>query len=92
MEKPSDAEQELGSTVAVPLREIVPDLANKQAEYRTYYQMGNYHSVSRASLRSVKSSIMGAEFFIDPGGDEDIDQEIRTTNKGKWKMVEERVV
>ncbi|HYT45114.1 MAG TPA: hypothetical protein VEP90_22495, partial [Methylomirabilota bacterium] len=76
MDVPPEAEYELGSTLAFPLREIVPDLANKVTEYRTYYQMGNYHSVSRASLRSVKSSIMGAEFFMEPAGDEDIDSEI----------------
>ena len=71
---PKDVEQEKGSSIAAPLREIVPDLATKRQELRTYYQMANFHSVSKASTRAVKSSVMGAEYYMEPATDEDEDQ------------------
>jgi hypothetical protein len=71
---PKEAESEQGSSIAAPIREIVPELATKRQELRTYHQMANFHAATRASLRSVKSSVMGAEFYMEPSSDEDEDQ------------------
>lgn len=73
-EAPKGLEKEQGSSIAAPLREVIPDLGNKRQELRTYYQMSNMHAASRASLRAVKSYIMGAEFYMEPASDEDEDQ------------------
>lgn len=67
---PPQAEREIGSSVAAPIREIVPDLVSRYSESRTYYQMSTYHAVTRSSLRAVKSSVMGAEFYTEPAGDD----------------------
>jgi hypothetical protein len=69
---PPNVTQETGTTVVAPIREVVPDLVSRNQEFRTYYQMSNYHSATRSSLRAVKSSVMGAEFFIEPYGEDEI--------------------
>jgi len=74
VDAPKESEQEKGSSIAAPIREIVPELSTKRQELRTYYQMSNFHAASRASLRSVKSSIMGAEYYMEPASDDDEDQ------------------
>jgi len=67
---PPEAEAEIGSSRATIIREVVPDLVSKTMELRTYYQMANFHSACRSSLKAVKSSVMGAEYYVEPA-DED---------------------
>ena len=74
VDPPKNINQEQGTSVSAPIREVVPELANKRQELRTYYQMSNFHAASRSSLRAVKSSIMGAEFYMEPASDDDEDQ------------------
>lgn len=76
VETPKGADSEVGSARSIPIREIVPDLQTKYQEFRTYYQMANFHSVSRSSLRAVKSSVMGAEFYVEPVSEEQEDLDI----------------
>lgn len=76
VETPKDAQLEKGSSQAQPIREVVPDLQTKRQEFHTYYQMANFHSASRSSLRAVKSSVMGAEFYVEPSSEEQEDLDI----------------
>lgn len=64
--QPDNAVVELGSAGVMPIRDIVPDLAGKYQELRTYYIMGTFDASCRASLRAVKSTIMGADFYVEP--------------------------
>jgi hypothetical protein len=76
VDTPKGADAEVGSALASPIREVVPDLNTKRQEFKTYYQMANFHSTSRSSLRAVKSAVNGAEFYVEPSSEEQEDLDI----------------
>lgn len=56
---------ELGSSRLTTIRDPVPELANRTQELSTYKKMMRGDVSVRASLRVGKSSILGAEFYVD---------------------------
>lgn len=57
---------ELGSSRIAPIRDPVPELANRTQELQTYKKMTRGDVSVRSSLRVGKSSILGAEFYTEP--------------------------
>src|SRR5262245_22346662 len=64
---------ELGSSQPVPIRELVPELANQFQRTTTYARMMNDAGVD-ASVRILKTPVLGAEFFMEPYSDDPLDQ------------------
>jgi hypothetical protein len=100
VEVPKEASKEVGSAIVSPIREIVPDLITKQQEFKTYYQMANFHSATRSSLRAVKSSVMGAEFYVEPASEEleDLDiaefveYNLTSAQSSPWRVTLNRIL
>lgn len=72
---PSSLESEDGSARGVPIRELVPQLASTYTRLLTYSQMMNDAGVD-VSIRAAKTPILGADFYVDPYDDQDINEEI----------------
>lgn len=56
---------EQGSQLATPIREFVPELASPYQRSLVYNEMMNDSGVD-ASMRAVKTPVLGAEFYVDP--------------------------
>jgi len=67
---------EAGSGRVAPVREIVPELANRTQAMQVYERMANGDSAADVSLRAAKMPIVGADFFIQPWDDQPINLEI----------------
>jgi hypothetical protein len=72
---PPKTDSELGSSVPVVIREVVPALASGNQRLQTYSKMMNDASVD-VSMRAAKMPILGAEFFVEPFSDNPLDIEI----------------
>lgn len=70
-----EPDSELGSSTAIPLRELVPELASAGQRLQTYQRMMTDAGVDM-SMRAAKTPILGAEFFVEPYSDNPIDKEI----------------
>lgn len=56
---------EIGSSRISAIRDPIPELANRNQELQTYKKMIRGDVSVRSSLRVGKSSILGAEFYVD---------------------------
>lgn len=63
---PDGSESEFGSAAVSPLRETVPELANRRTRLATYNKMKLSDSPTDVSLRAAKTPVFGAEFFFEP--------------------------
>lgn len=72
--KPS-LDSELGSSVSVPIRELVPTLASPFQRLQAYNTMLTDAAVD-VSMRAAKTPILGAKFFMEPFSDNPLDLEI----------------
>lgn len=68
-------DSEVGSAMPNVVRDIVPDLASPFQRQQIYAQMMNDASVD-ASMRIYKTPVLGAEFYIEPYGDDELDSEV----------------
>ena len=66
---------EQGSSQPVVIREIVPTLASSFLRAQEYAKMMNDAAVD-VSIRAAKTPILGAEFFVEPFSDSDLDVEV----------------
>lgn len=66
VQPPPNSYGELGSSRLTSLRDPVPELANRNAELQTYKRMIRGDVSVRSSLRAGKSTILGADFYIEP--------------------------
>jgi hypothetical protein len=66
---------EVGSAAPVQIREVVPELSNAFQRLNTYGRMMNDAGVD-VSMRAGKTPVLGAEFFVEPYDEQDINQEI----------------
>jgi hypothetical protein len=57
---------EQGSGRVAPVRDIVPELANRNAALQVYERMSNNDAAADVSLRAAKMPIVGADFFMEP--------------------------
>lgn len=65
VETPPLSFNEIGSSRLSTIRDPVPELANRNVELATYKKMMRGDVSVRSSLRVGKSSILGAEFYVD---------------------------
>jgi hypothetical protein len=72
---PPDIDSELGSSLPIEVREVVPELATSFQRLQTYHKMMNDSSVD-VSMRAAKTPILGAEFFMEPFSDDPLDVEV----------------
>ncbi len=57
--------EEIGSSGASQIREVVPELANRRQASQTYRKMTRGDASVRVSLRAGKTPILGGDFYID---------------------------
>jgi len=69
-EVPAEFTKELGSSLSLQIRDMVPALANRVQALRQYDYMNRTDAVVSVSLRAGKTPIQSAEFFIDPIGED----------------------
>lgn len=74
--KPRNFDRELASSITTPMRELVPELGNRRAQIQTFSKMARTDAITSVSLRVSKVPVQGAEFYIDPMGEEDLDLEV----------------
>jgi len=67
---------ESGSSRGGQIRDIVPQLATRSQAARTYEEMVNSDAAVDVSLRAAKMPVMGADYFIEPASDQQIDLDI----------------
>ena len=72
---PPTMDDESGSSTPTQIREVVPELGSVFQRTAVYARMMNDASVD-VSMRLYKTPILGAEFFIEPYSDSDLDMEI----------------
>lgn len=72
---PPPMDDESGSATPTQIREVVPELGSVYQRTAAYARMMN-SSVVDVSMRLYKTPILGAEFFMEPYSDSEIDQEI----------------
>lgn len=58
--------REQGSSRGGLIRDIVPELGNRQQQASTYEEMTNSDAGVDISLRAAKTPVMGADYFIEP--------------------------
>ena len=63
---PGGSESEIGSAAITPIRDSVPELANRRARLNTYTKMKLSDAPTDVSLRGAKTPVFGAEFFMEP--------------------------
>lgn len=73
---PPKADQELGSARPLPVRDLVPELANRRSALLTYDKMARTDAVTSVSLQASKVSILGAQFYLDAESDDQIARDI----------------
>ena len=72
---PPTMDDEQGSSTPTQIREVVPELGSTFQRTAVYARMMNDASVD-VSMRLYKTPILGAEFFMEPYSDSDLDMEI----------------
>lgn len=65
-----------GSSRGGLVRDIVPQLGNRQQATDIYEQMANSDAAVDVSLRAAKTPIMGADYFMEPFSDNPVDLDI----------------
>lgn len=68
---PPALDKELGSARSYPIRDLVPQLANRQTALKTYNMMARTDAVTSVSLRAGKIPVQSADIYIDPVGEDD---------------------
>ena len=68
-------DQELGSSQPVRIQEIVPELTSPYSRLVTYTKMMNDAGVD-VSMRAAKTPVLGADFYLEPYDELDINLEI----------------
>lgn len=63
---PGGSETEIGSAAISPIRDTVPELANRRQRLNTYTKMKLSDAPTDVSLRGAKTPVFGAEFFMEP--------------------------
>ena len=63
---PGGSEAEIGSAAISPIRDTVPELANRRQRLNTYNKMKLSDAPTDVSLRGAKTPVFGAEFFMEP--------------------------
>lgn len=63
---------EFGSANIGPIRDPVPELGNRQQAVRTYKKMLRTDASIRTSLRAGKAPVLGADFFVVPFDEQEI--------------------
>lgn len=67
---------EAGSARVAPIRDTVPELANRSQALQIYERMANNDAAADVSLRAGKMPIVGADFFVEPWDSTPINKEI----------------
>jgi hypothetical protein len=70
VEVPAEFSNELGSSLSLQIRDMVPALFNRQQALRQYDYMNRTDAVISVSLRAGKTPIQSADFYIDPIGED----------------------
>lgn len=70
------ADQEMGSAIASPIRDVVPELTNPVQARQTYAKMADNDAAVDVSLRAGKTPILGATFFMEPFDEKPINADI----------------
>lgn len=70
VEVPANFDKELGSAAVAPVRELVPELGTRIQATKVYDKMARTDVTSGVALRAAKVPILGADFYIDPMGDQ----------------------
>lgn len=73
---PPKTDTELGSASSTYIIDPVPALTNPQVAVRTFTKMTRDDTSVDVSLRAAKVPILGAEFFMEPFGDDQVDLDI----------------
>jgi len=74
--KPPDL-TEIGSSIASPLVDPIPDVGNPSQARITYTKMARDDATVRMALRAGKAPVLGAEWFVEPYSDDPLDLSIR---------------
>ena len=69
-EVPSEFTNEMGSSLSLQLRDMVPALFNRIQAIRQYDYMNRTDAIVSVSLRAGKTPIQSADFYIDPIGED----------------------
>ena len=64
---------EKGVNVPITYLDNIPELRSRQQANRVYSQILKNDSQTRTALRACSIPILGAQWFIEPGGDEQVD-------------------
>lgn len=67
---------EIGSAAVAPIREVVPELANRRLAASTYKKMARSDASVKVSLRAGKAPVLGGDYYIEPFDEQDENQAI----------------
>jgi hypothetical protein len=69
-ETPKGFDKEFGSSQGSFIPDLVPELNTRHTAARTYNKMARTDAVTSVSLRAGKTPVLGADYYIDPVGDD----------------------
>lgn len=76
IDPPAELYKEYGSERGNVIRDVVPELASKTLELRTYNKMVTGDVSCRISLRAGKAPVLGGDFYIDPFDETEINVQV----------------
>src|SRR3954454_9752260 len=69
-ETPKGFDKEFGSSQGSFIPDLVPELNTRHTAARTYNKMARTDAGTSVSLRAGKTPVLGADYYIDPVGDD----------------------
>lgn len=67
---------EVGSSISSPIREVVPELANRRLAAQTFKKMERTDASIKVSLRAGKTPVLGGDYYVDPYDESEFHQTI----------------
>jgi hypothetical protein len=67
---PKGFEKEFGSSTGIRIPDVVPELNTRFTSTRTFDKMARTDAVTSVSLRAGKTPVLGADYYIDPVGED----------------------
>lgn len=75
-ELPNGFDAEMGSSLTLPVRDIVPELSTRRSAITQFDKMARTDAVTKVSLNAAKVPVLAADFYIDPMGDEQVHRDV----------------
>lgn len=67
---------EIGANSVTVIRDVVPQLANRQQASQVYQQMVDSDATVNSTLEATKIPVVGGDYFLEPSTDDQIDLDI----------------